>query len=297
MTQPSSQLLRSLAASRAISPDGRPLPQSRTFVARDGIRLHYLDWSGEGETLILLHGGMLSAHTFDLLVLALGPDLRCLALDMRGHGLSGWADDYSIEAWAQDVCELIAHLELPRVHLVGMSLGGCVAGHAAAELGPKLASLVFVDVAAKVCFEASERMRNFLSAVRPVESVEALVEQALLLSSRTDPELMLYRYQSLLTEGPGGYFWKADRRSPTDFEHILARLAELPALAPQLCCPVLVVKGGRSNVLTATTAAEFAQCFPDGRWALISDAGHNIQEDHPVALAALVSELVEEAIA
>ncbi len=285
MAVPSVALLEKLALARAIPFRSDRLSRSGWLRASDGVRLHYLDWSGGPDTLVLLHGGALSAHTFDLLALALGEAVRCVALDLRGHGESGWADDYSVERSAADVLQLFDHLELTVVHLAGMSLGGCVAGHAAVALGSRLASLSFIDVASAVNFEASARMRAFIEAARPVARVEDLVSQALAVSPATDPDLMLYRYQSLLKPGAEGFGWKADRRSPVDFPHILARLAQLSDLAPLVDCPVLVVKGGRSRVLTQAGLEAFAAGFPAGRWIVIPGAGHNVQEDQPAALA------------
>lgn len=285
MASPSVALLKKLAMARDIPFRSDRLPRSGWLEASDGVRLHYLDWRGGRRTLVLLHGGALSAHTFDLLALALGDAVRCIALDLRGHGESGWADDYRVERSAADVRELADHLELPAIHLAGMSLGGCVAGHAAPALGARLASLTFIDVGSEVNFAASARMRAFIEGVRPVANVEDLVRQALAVSPMTDPDLMLYRYQSLLTQGSGGFVWKADRRSPVDFPHILARLSQLADLAPLVACPVLVVKGGRSDVLGQAGLERFADRFPAGRWIVIPGAGHNVQEDQPAALA------------
>jgi pimeloyl-ACP methyl ester carboxylesterase len=85
-------LLFRLAQKRGIEFRADRQPRSGWLRTSDGIQLHYLDWPGEGDVLLLLHGGALSAHTFDLLALALGGGIRCIALDMRGHGLSDWAD-------------------------------------------------------------------------------------------------------------------------------------------------------------------------------------------------------------
>src|SRR5205807_8011531 len=53
-------------------------------VVVDGVRLHYLDWGRHGRpALLLLHGGCLTAHTWDLVCLALRAEFHCLALDQR----------------------------------------------------------------------------------------------------------------------------------------------------------------------------------------------------------------------
>jgi pimeloyl-ACP methyl ester carboxylesterase len=294
--QPSSaDLLRRLAHARAIEFSPDRLPHSGWLRASDGVRLHYLDWPGNGDVLLLLHGGALSAHTFDLLALALGGDIRCIALDMRGHGLSDWADQYPVDRFAADVTELIDDLGLPGIHVAGMSLGGCVAGHAAPLLGDRLESLTFIDVADEVNFSASARMRAFFDQVRPVPEVQDLVRQALTVSPQTDPDLMSYRYQHLLKPGPDGFTWRMDRRRRTDFAAILGKLAALIALAPRLCCPVLVVKGDRSRVLSQRRLQGFAGRFRDGAWTVIPDAGHNVQEDQPVRLAAALRHVIGRA--
>jgi pimeloyl-ACP methyl ester carboxylesterase len=281
-----SDLLRKLACARGIEFQRDRLPRSGWLRTSDAVRLHYLDWRGEGETLLLLHGGSLSAHTFDLVALALSPDIRCVALDLRGHGLSDWADAYPVDRHVADVVELVDALGLTAIHVAGMSLGGCIAGHAAPLLGSRLKSLTFIDVTDEVNFAASARMRAFIDQVRPVPEVEDLVRQALAISPQTDPDLMSYRYRHLLKPGPDGFTWRTDRRRRADFAAILGKLAELTGLAPQLSCPVLVVKGGRSRVVSQRQLERFAGRFPDGEWIVIPDAGHNVQEDQPVRLAA-----------
>src|SRR5262249_4161518 len=158
-----------------------------------------------------------------------------------------------------------------------------------------LKSLTFIDVADEVSFEASARMRAFIAQVRPVPEVEDLVEQALMVSPQTDPDLMSYRYRHLLKPGADGFTWRMDRRRHTDFAAILGKLAELTGVAARISCPVLVVKGGRSRVISQRRLERFAGRFPDGKWIVIPDAGHNVQEDRPVQLAAALRDVVARA--
>src|ERR1700687_4775737 len=98
-----------------------PLP--KTLRTPEGLALSYLDWGGGGDGALFLHGGALTAHTWDLVCLALRDKVRCVAMDLRGHGLSAWSDEYSIDAHVSDVAAAIAHLGLQKLHIVGMSLG------------------------------------------------------------------------------------------------------------------------------------------------------------------------------
>jgi 3-oxoadipate enol-lactonase len=280
------ELLRKLALARSIEFRSRRLPQHRWLISSDGARLHYLDWPGGSDTLLLLHGGRLSAHTFDLLALALPDAVRCIAIDLRGHGLSEWDSEYSIDRWVADVIELADELALKEVHVAGMSLGGCIAGHAAPLLAHRLKSLAFIDVADRVNYEASARMRDFFENVRqPVCEIDELVKAALTASPRTDPDLMSYRYLNLLKPGPSGLTWQADPRRRPDHPNILKALSEMVTFVPQISCPVLVVKGGQSRILDQQYLEQFAGRFAHGMWIVVPNAGHNVQEDQPVLLA------------
>src|SRR5260370_38376786 len=106
-----------------------PEPRDRFFAA-NGLRMHFLEW-GEptARPIILLHGGALTAHTWDVVCLGLQPEFRCIAPDLRGHGDSEWATDgdYSTDAHRRDLEALLGHLHMARCPIVGNSLCGMTA--------------------------------------------------------------------------------------------------------------------------------------------------------------------------
>jgi esterase len=118
--------LRAATDVAGVNVDEIVLPADHDVVV-DGLRLHYLDWGRSGAPpLLFLHGGCLTAHTWDLVCLTLRADFHCLALDQRGHGDSEWSPvlDYSPDAHVRDIRGLIELLGLERPILVGHSLGG-----------------------------------------------------------------------------------------------------------------------------------------------------------------------------
>jgi pimeloyl-ACP methyl ester carboxylesterase len=284
------RLLHRLAERHGINFTNGAAPAQRAFKTAEGLGLSYLDWGGDGPPALFLHGGALTGHTWDLVCLGLRDDFHCVALDLRGHGDSGWTDDYRIGASVTDVAALASHLGWGPFHLMGMSLGGNIAGHYAAAHGGLL-SLTFVDVGPHVDFAASARMRGFISGAGPAPTVEALVDAAMTLSPHSDRDTVLYRYRHSLRRTPEGFVWKRDQRRPHDYPHIIAKLDELEHLAGAIACPMLIARGGRSRIYSDDKAAAFAARFPDGRWTAIDGAGHNVQEDNPKALAAAFREL------
>ena len=102
------------------------LPTSHHVVVQ-GHRLHCLDWGTAGQPPILfLHGGAITARTWDVVCLGLRDAHRCLALDQRGHGDSEWSPvlDYAPEAHGRDIDGVLDAFGIARAVLVGQSMGG-----------------------------------------------------------------------------------------------------------------------------------------------------------------------------
>ena len=142
------------------------LPEDRELRVGN-LRLHYLDWGNEHRPpLVFLHGGALTAHTWDVVCLALRDHYHCLALDQRGHGDSDWADDYSHERHCEDIEGFIDQLGIDRTVLVGQSMGGLnsivYAGRGASGWPP----LVIVDVGPELNMAGTKPNRRFSCAIR-----------------------------------------------------------------------------------------------------------------------------------
>src|SRR5262252_10319096 len=161
-------------------------PRSQSFRTPGEPNIHVLDWDGGGPPAVLLHGGSLTARTWDYVAIALRAEFRLVALDMRGHGASDWADDYSIESYATDLLAVIDGLRIERTRLVGMSFGGMVACEFALRHPDRTESLALVDVTSRPVFAATARMRTFMTDCRGAATVDEVVDMALAVSSRAD---------------------------------------------------------------------------------------------------------------
>jgi pimeloyl-ACP methyl ester carboxylesterase len=273
-------------------PDPGPHPIELFVDRRDGKRIHALDWEGDGPCALFLHGGALSAHTWDLLCSLLRKRYRCVAMDLRGHGDSDWADDYTIPTHVDDVSCLLDHLGWRRFHLVGMSLGGVVSAYTSLHEGAgKIASLTLVDVAPGVLFEKTERVREFIGSEIIRGGVRDLILYARSLGARGTDEQLFHRYAHLVRQKPDGdWCWKYDDRIQMDFDHVLGRIDALNQLCHSFAWPCLVARGGKSKILPEAAASNFASLCPRGSMRTIANAGHTVQEDNPRGLAEALEE-------
>ncbi len=96
-----------------------------TFTTKDGTSIYYKDW-GSGPVITFSHGWPLSADAWDAQMLFLGQQgYRVIAHDRRGHGRSGqtWQGN-NMDQYADDLAELLQHLDVENATMVGHSTGG-----------------------------------------------------------------------------------------------------------------------------------------------------------------------------
>ena len=284
-------MLAPLARRLGVTFDDAAPPAHLTLSGAHGIKLHALDWRGDGLPVLFLHGGGLTARTWDCVNLGLRRFVRGIALDLRGHGDSDRAADYSVDLGIADVAHVLDALGWRKAHLVGMSFGGLIAAHFAASAPHRVSSLVMVDVGPGVVFEATRRMREFFQRVDPRDGPEAMVAAAMRTSPRSDRERVAYRMMALMRrDESGAWRWARDRLIHSDYPALLAKVEQLTGAAARLDAPCLVIRGGRSKVFPSDAARRFAACFANGALTTVPDAGHNVQEDNPAGLIAALLE-------
>jgi esterase len=273
------------------------LPSEKTVLI-DKLRFRYLDWGNEGlRPILFLHGGALTAHTWDLCCLALRDEFHCIALDQRGHGDSDWAPDadYSIAAQREDVRGFVNKLGLDRFVLVGMSMGAINALAFAVNYVEKLSALVLIDAGPEVRRRGSSRIRDFVNGGAKPESLDAIIERALAFNPRRDPKVLRRSLMhNLRQQTDGTWVWKYDRQRFQQMGE--AHAAERQGLADGLArvtCPTLVVRGAESDVFHEEDAVRLAQRLPDGRHITIARAGHTVQGDNPKDLAAALRDFLD----
>jgi pimeloyl-ACP methyl ester carboxylesterase len=241
--------------------------------------------------MLFLHGGALTAHTWDLCCLALRDEFHCIALDQRGHGDSDWAHDadYTMAAQLADTKGFIDHLHLDKFILVGMSLGAINSLNFAINYPELLDNLVIIDAGPEMRRPGSSRIRDFVNGVAETVTVEGIIEKALEFNPRRDPKILRRSLMHALRQQPDGTWrWKYDRRrfQILDQEKHRAERAALGDGLSRVTCPTLIVRGGESDVFHEDDGIRLAQRLPDGKFVTVPKAGHTVQGDNPKDLVA-----------
>jgi pimeloyl-ACP methyl ester carboxylesterase len=125
------------------------LSPTSSYILLNNLRFHYLNWGGDNQPLVLLHGLASSARIWDLVAPQLTEHFRVFALDQRNHGLTDAADDgFDFETITRDLHAYLETMNLERPILVGHSWGASTVLAYAASRSVGLfapAAIVLVD--------------------------------------------------------------------------------------------------------------------------------------------------------
>lgn len=250
------------------------------FFTHRGIRLHVVDYGGDGPPVVLLHGGSAHARWWDFVVPHLGA-VHAYALDLRGHGDSAWAKDgaYRIADYACDVARMVGRFGLERPVLIGHSLGSFVALRYAVDHPQGLSALVMVD--GRASFGASgSRYLRLLGMLSPAgyDTLEEAVRAFCPLPKETvaAPEVIAHVARHGFRSRAGRWAAKFDRATLGSHEpfNLRDRLGSLGF-------PVLFVRGERSTVISRTRLAELAAACRQGSVVELRGCHHHLPIDRP----------------
>lgn len=126
--------------------------KEHTAKLKSGLHLHYLEFSGEGETILLTHGLTANAHAFDGVIAAgLSPKYHVISVDLRGRGLSDKPETgYHMRDHVHDILELMDVLGLEKVVLGGHSFGAFLTMYLAAHFPERVSKAILLDAAARL---------------------------------------------------------------------------------------------------------------------------------------------------
>jgi pimeloyl-ACP methyl ester carboxylesterase len=275
---------RSLLASAADLgiPHAPDVPYRSCNIVLRQMRFHFLEWGQpDAPVIVLLHGGHQSAHSWDLVSLHLAQRYRVLALDQRGHGDSEWARDvtYSNNEMSLDAEAFIGAMGLRHPVLIGHSMGGRNAMLLTRRNQALLRAAVIVDVGPELSEQGRAAIAGFVQVNQEFDDLEHFVRNV----RQYDPYRSREHIErtvkyNMLQRADGKFVSKCDS-NPRRLNIVrgsgpLDNITLADAAAFDL--PVLLVRGGNSNILTPAAAERFAAALPYGTLVTVPDCGHNV---------------------
>lgn len=257
------------------------------FIEVNGTALRY-DLSGGGEsTLVLIHemGGTL--ESWDAVAARLAPKRRILRYDTRGAGLSHKVRGaLTIDTMVDDLLALSDALDIGRIALAGVAVGGAIALHAAVRSPQRVAAVIASSPAIGI---AADRRAAVLSRVEKMEreglhAVVDTLDQGYPAELRGDAQ----RFASFRARWLG--------TDPSSFAAIYRMLAGMD-LQPELsriACPALVIAGALDRVRPPPLVEPVARAIPGARYAVL-ETGHYAPVQTPELYARTIDEFLDGA--
>jgi 3-oxoadipate enol-lactonase len=261
-----------------------------------GIDLHYADTGPHPPAAapVVFLNGLAGDHLYWMgQVRALAKRFRCLALDNRDSGQSTYpTTPYTLADLAGDVAGLLAALEQPPAHVVGLSLGGMIAQELALRHPERVRSLFLVGTLARCDGWFDATLDAFALIRRQVPDTGAFFDALL-------PWLVSYRYfespgrvewlKALLQGNPhaqrlDGFFRQFDAIRKHD---TLGRLKEIR-------CPVLVAVGEDDMIAPPRYARQLAERLPQARLEVLPEVGHAPPIEAPRPFNRLLDEFLSQ---
>jgi len=268
------------------------MPEFRTS---DNLRLWYED-QGEGDAILCLSGLTRNSTDFDYVLPYLLGDHRVIRLDYRGRGQSQRSPDwatYTIPTEARDVIELLDHLGLDRVAILGTSRGGLIGMSLALMAKARLTGLCLVDIGPELMDEGLEVIKDYIGQEPEAQDYEtAALHLATLMTGFEDVPADRWRdeaYRRYRQTPEGGLTITYDAKLRDAV--LEAGTQPMPDLWPLFDAlqglPIACIRGVNSDLLAASTLAEMARRRPDMIVAEVPRRGHVPFLDEPESLEAL----------
>jgi pimeloyl-ACP methyl ester carboxylesterase len=269
-----------------------------------GRRTHYLD-IGDGPAVVLVHGAASAWAAWFCNISELALDHRVIAVDLPGFGRSdGLTGPVTIRHYVDALVELIDHLEVGDVRIVGHSLGGIVAQQFASRHPERTTALVLVasgaspGVAQETIFRAIA-MGSALLNPMPRKLLRRAVFGAMAMAPLR--QVLIGRAVHnpvVVSREMAAHMMAAACCSRGTAAAITAALEGLrPQDVRPTACPTLVVGGGRDRLVSEASLRSLAAAIPGARVEILQDVGHIPMFECPSAFNALLRSFLAEVAA
>lgn len=250
-------------------------------------RMAYWEWGdpANAKVLVCVHGLSRQGRDFDALAAALCGEYRVVCPDVVGRGQSEWLADpagYQIPAYAADMVTLLARLNAGTVHWVGTSMGGLIGLVVASLKGSPVSRLVLNDVGPVIEPDALSRIGAYLGAPLRWKSLDEAADALWSISQSFGPhtrEQWLQLTRPMLRSDGDGFVPHYDLRIAEPFRAITPEIAkageaQVWAMYDSLACPVLLLRGAQSDLLSTATAKAMTERGPKAVLREFQGVGH-----------------------
>lgn len=269
------------------------------FTNRDGLKLHYRDYHiapTGAPTVLCMPGLTRNAKDFGYLANHLAHRCRMICAEQRGRGLSDYDPDpgrYSPATYVDDMFELLDHLGLTSVYVVGTSLGGLMTMMMQAMRPGIFKAAIINDIGPEVDPAGIARITSYVGKGTPPETWDQAVSATKAANANVYPHFKDADWREftelLYAEKDGKPVAAYDPAIRNNFTQKTDQAAPdlWPVFAAMHSIPLLVLRGETSDILSADTLVRMQSEHPNCTAVTVPRIGHVPQMREPEVLAAI----------
>ena len=240
--------------------------------------------TGSGSPLRIGHGLFGTLENWGSQIKTLSEHYQVIAVDLRNHGKSPRSDVFDYQVMADDIIELMDHLGLDQIDLMGHSMGGKVSMLVAMQHPERIQRLILVDIA------PVQYPRHHDDVIEGLKSVNLAT-----LKSRQEADKVLAEYvddlsvrafllKNLYRNEQKQFAWRINIDVISDQYDNIAKAPE----GTPYTGPTLFIKGANSHYIKADYQDAILTSFPNATYKIIQGAGHWPHAEKPVAFSKTV---------
>ncbi|RAP36113.1 alpha/beta hydrolase [Candidatus Marinamargulisbacteria bacterium SCGC AAA071-K20] len=233
--------------------------------------------TGDGKTLVFLHGLFGSSDNWIGIAKKLSKQFRCILIDLPNHGKSEWTNQFTYSTLAEDLHEFIQHHQLTDFNILGHSMGGKIVMQYLHNFPGSVNKSIIVDIAPKT-YEPSHTFILETLKTLPLQNVSSLKEAFEHLNKRLkDDALSFFLLKSLnITEGRAE--WKINLDALiNNYQDILAA----PTFTKSINTPTLFIRGLDSDYIQNNDKPLIRESFSTVSFKDIENTGHWLHAQKP----------------
>ncbi len=250
--------------------------------ARGLHRIGYAEWGDrEAPVLLCVHGLTRNGRDFDRLAERLSRRYRVVCPDMIGRGRSDFAADvaqYDFTQYVSDCVTLVARLDVEQLTWLGTSMGGLIGVVMASLPGNAIGRLILNDIGPVVGVQGASRIGDDIGddpTFTDFDHGERTLRARMSEFGPHSDEQFRYLSRHFVVQRDGRWTFHYDPRIGAAFRAATAKPAPpLWGIYDAIRCPVGVLRGARSDVLSAETATEMTQRGPRAELIELPGVGH-----------------------
>lgn len=258
-----------------------PVSSRDIYVEANGVRHHLIARGAPGKPVVMMiHGLAGQAHVFDGIASYLSGRFHVYCLDVRGRGESAWGppEGYGIDTYVADLEAVREALGLERLTLIGTSMGGIITINYAPRFPERVERLVINDIGPEIDPVGLARILQYVGhAPEMFADMKAVVKYyrenyGPMVEHLPEDQVADFARWNVRKSDSGVYVWKMDpavRRGG----------APQPSMdqweaVRGVTCPALILRGAKSDVLSASIAARMVESMPNARLVEVPGVGH-----------------------